>query len=213
MVLTRRQGHSMVHDVSMTMRKLLMLPALILAGSLLSACSGTSSSDKAHVKQLVLNLSDLPPLGNSSPAPKVGSISQSCQRDAFKSVPAISRGVVSFTNGNDLPVITQYLGSYRSGKHAFSAIYKQARSCHSALVMFGLYQATMNMEPIRFPSVGDQSEAFAQQLYFAGNSATQNLVIVRKGDFVTIVEEEDLGSDFTSFKRIVSVAVSKIPGD
>jgi hypothetical protein len=187
----------------------LVFSALLLVGSLLAACS--SPVEKTNVKPYLLTKGDLPHLGDPSPAPVVGRLSQICQQETFNSTPAISKGTVAFKNGSDLPIVTQYLGSYKSGKQAFNEIYNQLKICHPSLATNTPKGASVGMESIRIPSIGDQSEAFAQQIYALGNSATQNIVIARKGDFVTIVGEEDLGSDFKSFVSMAKTAVAKIP--
>jgi hypothetical protein len=68
------------------------------------------------------------------------------------------------------------------------------------------------MGPMSSPTYGDQSAAYDATLTIQGVDVNQGFVMVRKGNYITLIALGDIGSlDAPTMQGFVNQAVTKIP--
>ncbi len=207
------------------------------AGMLLGACSASSSqgsagvskssgssvtntASSATVSSQLLSVSDLP-VGWSVGSPSPNASSSGCGAafqtagGFFKTVLSqgqLSEAEATFDQSLGYPNLDEAIATFRNAQSAFAKGESEANSCNSFPItaMGTTYSASLG--PMSFPSVGDQSAAYAISVSSAGVIALViDVVLFRKGNALAIVAIEDSVTPSTSlFQHIVATASNKI---
>ena len=202
----------------------------LAGGLLLGACSSSSSTSTSpstpttsqsrstttshpvpDVSQYLLTIGDFPTgwsVDNSQ-----ASNSSGCYTRPLEQVPSLSYAKANFAKGGGLPELAQELGHYSSGPSAFSTITTTLNNCKSfTTTAADGTSAKGTLGAMSFPSSGDQSAAYTATLDIEGFNVNQGLVIVRKGNYLTLIALGDIGSlDSATLQQYVTKAVAKLP--
>ena len=172
---------------------------------------GVSTTAAPSIQSLMLSITDLPT--GWSVDNTAQSVSTSCYDDPLKHVASTSYANVDFAQGGSLPELVQELGLYASGPSAFATITHTLNGCKTFSETSKGQSVSGVMGPMSSPSYGDQSAAYDATLTTQGESLNQGFVMVRKGNYLTIIALGDLGSlDAPTLQGFVNQAVAKIPG-
>ena len=173
--------------------------------------STTTSHPVPDVSQYLLTIGDFPTgwsVDNSQ-----ASNSSGCYTRPLEQVPSLSYAKANFAKGGGLPELAQELGHYSSGPSRVLDDHhdpQQLQVVHHDGADGTSAKGTLGA--MSFPSSGDQSAAYTATLDIEGFNVNQGLVIVRKGNYLTLIALGDIGSlDSATLQQYVTKAVAKLP--
>jgi len=160
---------------------------------------------------MLLAITDLPTGWSVDNTPQTASVS--CYTNPLARVPSTAYAHVSFAQGGGTPILAEELGFYSSGPSAFTKITGTLNGCKTFTETNKGETVNGVMGPMSSPNYGDQSAAYDATLTIQGTSVNQGFVMVRKGNFITLVALGDIGSlDATKLQQFVNQAVTKVAG-
>jgi len=129
-----------------------------------------------------------------------------------KQVASTAYANINFAQGGSLPELAQELGLYASGPSAFATVTKTLNTCKTFTETSKGQVVNGVMGPMSSPTYGDQSAAYDATLTVQGVDVNQGFVMVRKGNYITLIALGDIGSlDAPTMQGFVNQAVTKIP--
>lgn len=186
--------------------------ALPLSVMLASGVTGATTPTKAQLKAKVLSISNLPAgwsVDNSSPT---GSSDQGCLSDVRNPPKHELKASVSFAQGN-APILNEVLGAGPGSKATYSKLNRVLSSCKTYTVTDNGQSETVHVGAMSFPSVGQQSSAYALTLTVDGINLGGNIVLFKVDGITGAVVYADIGSpDITQTEAFVTEAVDKVEG-
>jgi len=202
------------------MKRIVALSIVVLALAGCSAKSATPAKVGASVttttapapdlRPLLLAVSDLPTGWAVDNTPQ--SASTSCYTNPLKQVASTAYANINFAQGGSLPELAQELGLYASGPSAFATVTKTLNTCKTFTETSKGQVVNGVMGPMSSPTYGDQSAAYDATLTIQGVDVNQGFVMVRKGNYITLIALGDIGSlDAPTMQGFVNQAVTKIP--
>jgi hypothetical protein len=202
------------------MKRIVALSIVVLARAGCSAKSATPAKVGASVttttapapdlRPLLLAVSDLPTGWAVDNTPQ--SASTSCYTNPLKQVASTAYANINFAQGGSLPELAQELGLYASGPSAFATVTKTLNTCKTFTETSKGQVVNGVMGPMSSPTYGDQSAAYDATLTIQGVDVNQGFVMVRKGNYITLIALGDIGSlDAPTMQGFVNQAVTKIP--
>jgi hypothetical protein len=203
------------------MKRIIALSVVVLALAGCSAKSATPAQVGASVtttttapapdlRPLLLAVSDLPTGWAVDNTPQ--SASTSCYTNPLKQVASTAYANINFAQGGSLPELAQELGLYASGPSAFATVTKTLNTCKTFTETSKGQVVNGVMGPMSSPTYGDQSAAYDATLTIQGVDVNQGFVMVRKGNYITLIALGDIGSlDAPTMQGFVNQAVTKIP--
>lgn len=178
-----------------------------------SPVSTTSTTAPPNVQSILLAISDLPTGWSVDNTPQSG-VSTSCYSNPLTKAHSVAYAHVDFAQGGNLPELTQELGRYSSGPTAFTTISAILNKCKTFTESSNGQVVSGTMGEMSSPSYGNQSVAYDATLTpkGVGISLNQGFVMIRKGNYITLVALGDIGSVATAtLQGFVNQAVAKIP--
>jgi hypothetical protein len=170
----------------------------------------TTTAPAPDLRPLLLAVSDLPTGWAVDNTPQ--SASTSCYTNPLKQVAATAYANINFAQGGGLPELAQELGLYASGPSAFATVTKTLNTCKTFTETSKGQVVNGVMGPMSSPTYGDQSAAYDATLTIQGVDVNQGFVMVRKGNYITLIALGDIGSlDAPTMQGFVNQAVTKIP--
>ena len=129
-----------------------------------------------------------------------------------KSAKAWVKASASFAQGN-APILSEVLGAGPGSKSTYSTLNRVLSSCKAYTVTDNGQSETVHVGAMSFPSVGQQSSAYALTLTVDGINLGGNIVLFKADGITGAVVYADIGTpDITQTEAFVTAAVDKVEG-
>ncbi len=186
---------------------MLLASAMSLLVALPTAASGSTES---VLKAKILSLSNLP-TGWSTDTTATQSGDVGCLA-GLKENHNETKVKVEYEDGQ-FPELEELLTAGPAAGSAYRSLEKSLNHCTSYSFSSGGTKATVTVGALSFPSVGNQSAAYALQISAEGENAESDLVMFRVGKIYGAVEYADLGTpDPDQAQAFITEAVDKVEG-
>jgi hypothetical protein len=193
----------------------IVVPLVALLALVAMASTSGAGSPKSELANKAMLLSvGQPPTGWSvSTSPTDSSVGCFGAFMEPKSMKRTSVAKVGFVDNGNLPELAEEIATYsKTSSAAFLAATASLTACPKFSGTTGGEKVKGTVGQMSFPSFGNQSEAFTVTLSIGGETAVQDLLIVRKGTYLIAIEDGDLFSpDTGQFEGFVKLALAKVP--
>ncbi len=171
------------------------------------------ASTKTQLRSKLLTISNMPTgwtVDNSSSGS--GGASGGCLAGVKQAPKSENKVTASFENGQ-LPQLEEELVSGHEGTAAYNRLNKVLAGCKHFSVASNGQTLTFTVGAMSFPTVGDETNAYAVSFSVRGVNAAADFVLFKVGSVAGLIEYADIGQpDPNQLQGFVIEAVNKIEG-
>jgi hypothetical protein len=190
----------------------IIVPLVVLLGAAGPSGAGAPKSKLAN-KSMLLSVGQLPTGWSVSTSPAAGSVGCYGMFMEPKGMKETSDAKVGFVDNGNLPELAEEIATYsKTSSAAYLAATAKLSACPKFSGTTGGEKVKGTVGQMSFPRFGSQSEAFTVTINIAGETAVEDLLIVRKGPYLIAIDDGDLFSpDTGQFEGFVKLALAKVP--
>jgi hypothetical protein len=174
--------------------------------------AGAGTPTQKELKAKVLSISNLPAGWSVNNSSSTGSGDQGCLSDVRNPPKHGLKASASFAQGN-APILGEVLGAGPGSKATYSTLNRVLSSCKTYTITDNGQSETVHIGAMSFPSVGQQSSAYALTLTSDGINLGGNIVLFKVDGITGAVVYANIGTpNITQTEAFVTEAVAKIEG-